>query len=70
MSKFVVGERVKIINYEERTAALVLEVISNEESGYNESSYSYSYKIKYDEGSTLGNDGTGYWPENSLYKEV
>lgn len=60
LPKFTIGQ--KVIRTNENAPAVVLSI----ETIPNNSSCKYVYNIKYDEGPSLGNDGTGYWPENSL----
>jgi hypothetical protein len=59
--KFSVGQ--KVIRIVDNKSSVVLEVIAEE-------GVEYSYLISYDEGATEGNDGTGYWTENSLESVV
>ena len=63
--KFTVGQRVKRIEDREIVGAEVLEILPLTNIGETE----YMYKIKYDEGPSNGNDGTGFWPETSLTAE-
>lgn len=62
---FTVGQRVKRKEDREIVGAEVLEVSSI----LNMNGTEYIYKIKYDEGPSEGNDGTGFWPENALIAE-
>lgn len=62
--KFVVGQRVKRIENREIVGATVLQVVHTIEISYN-----YTYQIQYDEGASGLNDGTGWWPEDSLEAE-
>jgi hypothetical protein len=62
--KFVVGQRVKRIEDRAIVGAVVLEVVPSTSIIFEN-----TYHIQYDEGPTEGNDGTGWWPENSLEAE-
>ena len=63
--KFTVGQRVKRIEDREIVGAEVLEISTVIFMNETE----YMYKIKYDEGQSNGNDGTGFWPEHALTAE-
>ena len=60
LPKFSIGQ--KVFRTSENAPAVVLSI----ESTPHDINCKYVYNIKYDEGASPGNDGTGYWPENSL----
>ena len=60
LPKFSIGQ--KVFRTSENAPAVVLSI----ESTPHDINCKYVYNIKYDEGASTGNDGTGYWPENSL----
>ena len=60
LPKFSIGQ--KVFRTSENAPAVVLSI----ESTPHDINSKYVYNIKYDEGASPGNDGTGYWPENSL----
>jgi hypothetical protein len=61
--KFSVGQRVKRIEERESVGATVLEFIELNET--------VAYRIQYDEGSVgEGDDGTGWWLEETLTSET
>ena len=62
-AKFSVGQKVIRIQDNEPKAATVLQVIDN---GVNSPFSRFCYQIQYNEGATDGNNGTGFWTENSL----
>jgi hypothetical protein len=63
-AKFAVGQ--KVIRVNENLGAVVLEVVATGQGTSFGDLDNYTYHIKYDEGMTSGNDGTGWWPESSL----
>ena len=54
--KFSVGQ--KVIRINDGLGAVVLEDLALDDE--------YNYLIQYDEGPSVGNDGTGWWPEDTL----
>ena len=61
--KFTIGQRV--IRIHENLGAVVIAIIENNNIIMGD----ILYCIRYDEGVTTGNDGTGWWPEDSLEPE-
>lgn len=61
---YKVNDRVRC--KEEERSAVIIQIIKNNDSS---DSSNYIYLLKYDEGETKGNNGTGYWSENSIFLE-